>query len=174
MEHAEHSIRIAVGLDGSDGSAHGLQWAIDLAKRLDAEIVAVHVDRPVAYLPAPMGLLPPAETPEQQAELQHDLRNIWCAPLRESGIRFRSILVEGTPIGTALIQAALDAGADLIVVGSRGLGGLAEVFLGSVSHQVAHHSPIPVVIVPPVARVKEASRRPEFAAMRKPTLVPVS
>ncbi len=45
MERAQRSPRIVIGLDGSAGSAHALQWAIDMAKGLDAEIVAVHIER---------------------------------------------------------------------------------------------------------------------------------
>ena len=52
--------------------------------------------------------------------------------------------VEGAP-ATVLLAAARVA--DLLVVGSRGLGGFRELLLGSVSHQCAHHAPCPVVIV---------------------------
>ena len=47
---------------------------------------------------------------------------------------------------TALLLAAEDA--DLVVVGARGLGGFRRLMLGSVSAQVTHHAPCPVVVVP--------------------------
>jgi nucleotide-binding universal stress UspA family protein len=172
MEREQRSPRIVIGLDGSPGSTRALQWAIDMAKRLDAEVVAVHVDNPQAYIPAPLGILPPAETPEQRADLEEAFGTEWCLPLRKAGVRFRAIFEEGTPIGTILIQVALREGADMIVVGSRGHNGVTELLLGSVSHQVAHHSPIPVVIVPPAVRVK-AGAKPVVGEVRRPAMLPV-
>jgi nucleotide-binding universal stress UspA family protein len=52
---------------------------------------------------------------------------------------------EGHP-GNALVDATAEA--DLVVIGRRGRGGLAEFLLGSISHQVADHAKCPVVIVP--------------------------
>ena len=172
MERDQRSLRIVIGLDGSAGSTHALQWAIDMAKRLDAEVVAVHVESLPIYIPAPMGIVPPAETPDQRADLQEAFVTEWCLPLRKSGVRFLAILEEGPPIGTALIEVGLREGADMIVVGSRGLNGVAEFLLGSVSHQVAHHSAIPVVIVPPAVRVKVAAK-PSFGEVRQPAMLPV-
>ncbi len=172
MEPDQRSPRIVIGLDGSAGSTHALLWAIDMAKRLDAEIVAAHIESLPTYIPAPLGIVPPTETPAQRADLQEAFATEWCLPLRKSGVRFRAILEEGTPIGTALIEVALREGAAMIVVGSRGLSAVAELVLGSVSHQVAHHSPIPVVIVPPAVRVK-AEAKPRLAEVRRPAMLPV-
>jgi nucleotide-binding universal stress UspA family protein len=168
MERDQRSPRIVIGLDGSPGSTHALQWVIDMAKRLDAEIVAVHVDSLPTYVPGPMGIVPPAETPEQRANLEEAFSTEWCLPLPTSGVRFRAIIEEGTSIGSALIDAGLREGADMIVVGSRGLNGVTELLLGSVSHYVAHHSAIPVVIVPPAVSVKTRVR-----AVRQPAVLPV-
>jgi len=171
MERDQRSPRIVIGLDGSTGSAHALGWAIEMAKRLDAEIVAVHIESVPAYLPAPMGILPAMESPEQRDELRQIFEKEWCAPLRRSGVRFHGIVTEGAPTGATLVKTALHEGGDMIVVGSRGHNGVTELLLGSVSHQVAHHSPIPVVIVPPVVRVK-AEAKPRFAAIGEPVLAP--
>ena len=172
MEHDQHSPRIVIGLDGSPGSTHALQWAIDMAKRLIGEIVAVHVDSLPIYVPGPMGIVPPAETPEERVDLHEAFTTEWCLPLHKSGVRYRAVLEESTPVGSALIEVALREGADMIVVGSRGHNSVTEILLGSVSHQVAHHSPIPVVIVPAVARVK-VKAKPRLAEVRQPALLPV-
>ena len=55
------------------------------------------------------------------------------------------VLVAGSAAG-AIVAEAKDA--TLVVVGARGLGGLKSLLLGSVSHQVAHHVPCPVVVIP--------------------------
>jgi nucleotide-binding universal stress UspA family protein len=62
------------------------------------------------------------------------------------GVPVTSELVQGQP-ADVLCEAAKDA--DLLVVGSRGLGGFRGLLLGSVSQQCAHHAPCPVVITPP-------------------------
>src|SRR2546425_3718812 len=91
MERDQRSPRIVIGLDGSPGSTHALQWAIDMAKRLGAEIVAVHVESLPGYIPAPMGIVPPPGTPEQVAHLKEAFVSQWCLPLRQSGLRFPAI-----------------------------------------------------------------------------------
>src|SRR5262249_50314972 len=64
----------------------------------------------------------------------------------EAGIEIRSIVREGNPVDVLLDESK---NADLLVVGTRGLGGFKELLLGSVSQQCAPHASCPVVIVPP-------------------------
>jgi nucleotide-binding universal stress UspA family protein len=135
--------RILVGVDGSDNSIAAVRWAGDLASALGAEVVAVHVLGLLDRL-EPGGEAVPVES--HLAEIRALFETHWCAPL--SGAKFRTELRYGSPVAV-LIDTANEVDADLIVVGSRGLGGFAELLLGSTSSQVAQHSGRAVLIVPP-------------------------
>lgn len=133
---------IVVGVDGSPFAAAALAWAADLARAIDAEVVAVHAFGLLAHLHAG------AESAEQhRAEVEDALRSRWVAPLAGAGVRYRTVLAEGNPV-TALLQVADETRARMVVVGCRGTGGFPGLQLGSTSHQLAQHATTPVVIVP--------------------------
>jgi nucleotide-binding universal stress UspA family protein len=140
--------KILVGLDGSAGSARALDWAIELARALHAEIVAVHVAE--LLTPSALGLgLAPIDLPDNWAEdLRQRFENDWTAPLQTAGLHYQTVFETGAPAPT-LIAIARAQHPDLIVTGSRGLGGFGELLLGSVSHQLVMHAQIPVVVIPP-------------------------
>lgn len=141
--------RIVVGLDGSDGSRRALSWAIDIASALKGEIVAAHAYSFVQYVPLQSDIAPaPVPISEWSEELRKTFEEDWCAPLRQAGLPYRTLFEEGSP-ASVLMEVARRENADMIVVGSRGYGGFAELLLGSVSHQLAHHATLPVVIIPP-------------------------
>jgi nucleotide-binding universal stress UspA family protein len=71
-----------------------------------------------------------------------------AAELRGHGVEAVGLLVQG-PIGEKIVEQAEELGADLLVVGTRGRGMLADLLLGSVSGWVVRHAPCPVVVVPP-------------------------
>jgi len=123
------SRRVVVGLDGSMGAGRALTWAAALVADDGGEVVAVHV----------AGLLQRAHA---EAALQP-----WCAPLRDAGVAFRSMVVDGNPV-LALLQVAADVGADMVVVGKRGSGGFPGLQLGSTSQELVAHASLPVVVVP--------------------------
>jgi nucleotide-binding universal stress UspA family protein len=135
--------RIIIAVDGSDNGAVALDWGVDLAVRVDAEVVAVHA----------LGLLirggddEPVPAQPHRDEVRRRFEDVWCAPLDRSDLRSRRILRDGNPVSVLLATAA-DEDADLIVVGSRGRGGFPELLLGSTSTQVAQHATVPVTIVP--------------------------
>jgi nucleotide-binding universal stress UspA family protein len=143
-------------LDGSVGSARGLAWAIDTARALGAEIVAAHVFQlvpPISAAPAPI-----PDTSEWQQLLRQEFENQWCGPLKNAGVYYRTIFQMGSPAAT-LIDIARREHADLLVTGTRGVGGFKELMLGSVSHQLVLHATVPVVVIP--ADVDRAAVAPE-------------
>jgi nucleotide-binding universal stress UspA family protein len=161
--------KILVGLDGSNGSARALDWAIDLAKALDAEIVAVHVAE--LLTPSALGLgLAPIDLPDNWVDdLRGLFENEWTMPLKKAGVRYRTVFETGAPAPT-LIAIARDQHPDLIVTGSRGLGGFGELLLGSVSHQLVLHAQMPVVVIPPEQKKATLTVQPssELASVAAP------
>ncbi len=135
--------RIIVGVDGSEHARRATAWTADLARAVGAEVVVVHA----------LGLLHRTASGALVAsdlhrdEIADELERSWCAPIRDAGVPYRGELREGNPV-TALLDAADDAHADLLVVGSRGLGGFPGLLLGSTSTQIAQHARRPVVIIP--------------------------
>jgi nucleotide-binding universal stress UspA family protein len=142
---------IIVGVDGSEGSKHALEWAAAEAKLRHARLTLVYAWYPPAALYGGMGMgwtgIDSELIPELRTLAQQRLDQT-CAELSASleGLEVERRVVEGTA-ALELIDAA--DGADLLVVGTRGHGGFTGLLLGSVSQQCAHHSPCPVVIVPP-------------------------
>jgi nucleotide-binding universal stress UspA family protein len=161
MENTEWRFnRIVVGVDGSAGAARALYWAIALAKRTGAQIVATYVAQPLASEVATMyGFVAPVTVPDWEDEVRGLFEGEWSLPLRRSGVPFRLIFEGGSP-GPGLVEVAQREAAGLIVTGSRGLGGFRELIIGSVSHYVVQHADIPVVVVPPDRRAREHVAEP--------------
>ena len=135
-------MKIVAGVDGSESSKAALRWAVGEARLRDAELQAVYVwTYPVveAHGFAPAGYAP-------FEDLQHGAAAFLDAIVAEvaGDAPVVKAAVEGGP--AELLVSRCEPG-DLLVVGSRGLGGFSELLLGSVSHQCAHHAPCPVVIV---------------------------
>lgn len=139
---------IVVGVDGSQGAQAALEWAAAEARLRGATLRIVHGWHLPAATYGSGGFVPPVgmsweDDLEAAARTGLDKVVDGAAELL-SGIEVERRLGEG-PAATVLTQAAQDA--DLLVVGSRGLGGFKELLLGSVGHQCAQHAPCPVVIV---------------------------
>lgn len=156
------SWRMAVGLDGSEGSQRALRYAGRLARSLAAEVIAVHVidTTPYTYYPHPMPVLDDEAVKRFEGYLQG-----WCQPLREAGVPCRPQLQSGRP-ATVLNEVAETEQADLVVVGSRGHGSVAEMLLGSVSHELSHRCTRPVLIVSPRSS-EPVTWSPPFASGRR-------
>jgi nucleotide-binding universal stress UspA family protein len=146
---------IVVGVDGSAGSLAALRFALAEARLRQDAVVLVHAwTLPLTEAPGPFLLEMPMSggIPIQQlgADLTRAADEGLAAALREVGDAAEGLEVERRPVegrpGDALVEASEVA--DLLVVGSRGHGGVRGLLLGSVSQQCAQHARCPVVIVP--------------------------
>lgn len=138
--------RIVVGVDGSMTSRLALQWALDEARARRCAIEVVHTwSAPYAYgYPTPIALDPgPAE---ERATAMVDTF-VEEADTSDLAHPVEKVVVGGSSPAAALLARSEEA--ELVVVGSRGVGGFRGLLLGSLAHQVAVHAPCPAVIVPP-------------------------
>jgi nucleotide-binding universal stress UspA family protein len=140
---------IVVGTDGSETAKEAVRQAAELAKTLGSQIHLVS-----AYEPVPEGRLR-----EERADVPEDLQ--WMVnpredvnatleetgkQLQEEGLEVETHAREGDP-ADAILDVAEEKGADLIVVGNKGMTGAKRFLLGSVPNKVSHHAPCSVMII---------------------------
>ena len=136
---------IVVGVDGSHGSVDALRFAIEEARAHHSGVKVVtawHVP-PAAY---GTGWSVPVDINGFKAAAQDVLdKSLAEVGAADCGVPVTAELGQGQAADVLCHEAE---GAELLVVGSRGLGGFRGLLLGSVSQQVSHHAPCPVVVVP--------------------------
>ncbi|MED4958114.1 universal stress protein [Paenibacillus macerans] len=139
--------KIVAAYDGSKAANKALDKAIELVKlSADTELVVLHVyDFPRFYVAE--GFAPvPASMNQDYFNLASKTADEAEKRIKEAGLNAKMELVQG-PAAETILEYAGKNGADLIVIGSRGLGGIREFVLGSVSHNVVQHAQIPVLVV---------------------------
>jgi nucleotide-binding universal stress UspA family protein len=134
--------KILVALDGSKNSFRALDEAIIVARNCQAIITGVYVTP----------LSPPASV-EQKAYIKnyllknaHKFMKKAKTHSAQNGILFYEKIIHGDT-GPKIVKFAHDRNFDLIVIGSRGMSSVKEMFLGSTSNYILHKSKIPVLIV---------------------------
>jgi nucleotide-binding universal stress UspA family protein len=139
--------QVVVGVDGSEDSRRALQWASEEASMHGAELLAVSSWTQLLLVPTPQHSGVTWETdPTRLAEnTKAMLDKTLSEALGDSpSISVKSSVVEGNP---AKVLIDLSGSADLLVVGSRGVGGFTGLLLGSVSQHVAAHAQCTVTVV---------------------------
>jgi nucleotide-binding universal stress UspA family protein len=140
---------IVVGTDGSETAGKAVEQAIELAVTLGASIEIVS-----AYEPVPAARLR-SEAREAPPDLQWTINpredvDAVLAEAREraeaAGVAVQAYAREGDP-ADAILDVAEERGADLIVVGNKGMTGAKRFLLGSVPNKVSHHAPCSVLII---------------------------
>jgi nucleotide-binding universal stress UspA family protein len=140
---------IVVGTDGSETAHEAVRQAVALAQQLGARLEIVS-----AYEPVPAGRLR-----EEAEQVPDDLQ--WIVNPREdvdatlhtaaqesqaAGVPTATYARQGDP-ADAILDVAEERGADLIVIGNKGMTGAKRFLLGSVPNKVSHHAPCSVLII---------------------------
>lgn len=134
--------------DGSELADRALLHVTELAQLHRSKIVAVHANELLhgRYGGAPLL----ADEPDLQAKIESQVQGL-CDAGFDASLEIRA---DGHDVPTLIATAAEDVGADLIVVGTHGHGGIAAAILGSVARGLCHAAHCPVLVVPP-ARASE-------------------
>ncbi len=130
---------IVVGVDGSDGSATALAWAVDAARGLGGSVHAVFAYDPMA------DSYPHGNVADWQYRGEADVR-AQVDQLDTGGVTVNTSLVGDHPVA-ALTEVGADDDACLIVAGTRGWGGFHGLVLGRIPAQLPHHAGRPVAII---------------------------
>jgi nucleotide-binding universal stress UspA family protein len=138
--------RIVVAYDGSDQAIKALNTAIELAKAFNSKLDVVEVVDTAALLGMGFAPIPSDVIAQIYSKAQNDVEQA-KKKAQDAGVKdVTSQVLEGDP-ATSIIEYASKNGADLIVIGSRGLSTFKRLVLGSVSSKVVQESRIPVLVV---------------------------
>ena len=143
--------KILVASDGSDHAGHALKFAIESAVKWDAQLIVLSVIPPLRPIfPDPDGFYP-TYIPQFEEELENAYKSILDEAVNtvakeQPDIKVEARLEKGRP-SDVIVEIAKAENVDLIVMGSRGLGGIAGSVLGSTSQAVVHSCTKPILIV---------------------------
>lgn len=137
--------RIVVGIDSSRTSLKALRWALDEARLRGSSVQVAHAFPRPELIGMTMVVTLPSDDELREASAQV-LTEALEAVGGAGGVEVTSHVGAGGP-ASVLVELAKDA--ELLVIGSRGLGGFRGLLLGSVTQQVIAHAPCPIVVITP-------------------------
>lgn len=139
--------RVLVAVDGSEASSRSLDTLIHLAKNFSTppDVVLVSVKVPMPPLTG-MGVVVSADLLDAYYEkAQNETLAAARTKLSAAGLNFSEHKELGEP-AEIIVRIAAETGAKMILMGSRGMGALGSLMLGSTSNKVLHLAKVPVVV----------------------------
>ena len=153
MSRSDMSILLAT--DGSELAAHAIERGLAVLSPAGRHLLVTVVPAADPLLVVGSGHAGPTMTPDEQLELM-DVREREAADILDGAATAISSVTTGVDVerlvlhgdaGRAICDCAAEHGVDVIVIGTRGQGGLRRAVLGSVSDHVVRHAPCPVLTV---------------------------
>ncbi|KAI9393224.1 hypothetical protein POPTR_006G198200v4 [Populus trichocarpa] len=171
-------LRIMVAIDDSDGSFYALNWALDNlvdgivpttepSQEESGLVTLVHVQQPFQHYMYPAGSGGAAfyasssiieSVRKSLAENATALLSRALQMCKDKMIKAETLILEGDP-KDKICRATEQMQADVLVVGSRGLGKIKRALLGSISDYCAHHAKCPILIVKPPKEITKEKRK---------------
>jgi len=151
--------KILVAIDGSEQAERALLWGLELAERCNSKVLLVSIAEPVVVPLAPNATMNPMQAtaipPDVIDSYERELKARYMevlsisyerAKMNKPNVYIETRLEVGSP-AKKIIEVAREGNFDIIVMGNRGLGGIKQLLLGSVSKKVADEAHCPVLIV---------------------------
>ncbi|MBT8387190.1 MAG: universal stress protein [Ignavibacteria bacterium] len=137
--------KVLVPIDFSDYSKSSLRYAVNFAKKFNAEIYLIYVVEPVIYPPDfSMGQIAiPSVNAEWDERAREELKNLAKTEIPE-GIYVKTILKNGKPF-LEIIDTASEENIDLIIIATHGHSGVEHILFGSTAEKVVRKAPCPVL-----------------------------
>ncbi len=138
--------KILVGVDGSEESFHAVDYAVDAARKYNAEVIALNV---ILSYTTIFGPAVPRYLSELKQEAQSYLDKVIerTKTIGNNRIQLRTELIESASAVSGIVDFAEKEKVDLIIVGTRGRSGFTKLLLGSVASGVATYAHCPVMVV---------------------------
>ncbi len=137
--------KVLVPIDFSDYSKSSLRYAVNFAKKFNAEIYLIYVVEPVIYPPDfSMGQIAiPSVNAEWDERAREELKNLAKTEIPE-GVKVKTILKNGKPF-LEIIDTASEENIDLIIIATHGHSGVEHILFGSTAEKVVRKAPCPVL-----------------------------
>ncbi|MDG6985318.1 MAG: universal stress protein [Nitrososphaerota archaeon] len=142
--------KIVVAYDGSNDSTKAVQVACLMALKFGSSVTVVHVYHSPSNVYAPGPGMPIPDFTDIESAAEEGGRAILARGLEaasKAGVKAKGELMESPSAVEAIVTFASQEGADLLVVGTRGMTGFKRMLVGSVSSGIVSHSSCPVLVV---------------------------
>lgn len=146
-EREHHISRVLVATDLSPASTAAVRKAIAIARENGSTLLLAHAYQPPSLVLE--GYVPPVTYEKWDDSVREDVRmkmQPFLDEAEKAGVAAEAVILSGTP-NEAITEAAREAHADLVVVGTHGRTGMPRFFLGSVAARVVSSAPCPVMTV---------------------------
>jgi nucleotide-binding universal stress UspA family protein len=155
-------------IDFSDHSDVALKTATDMASRLEAELLLVHVVPAIPRLPSASAFFHEGEYEEELHKCAQKRLDEMVRALEGRGLKARSEVGTANDVSMELLRIAEHNNVDLIVIATHGMTGWHKLAFGSVAEKVVRLATCPVLVLraQPEAKSRETSKIPSVAASR--------